>query len=265
MRFIVLWTCTLLLVACTKPASEQPVIIARVNDHVLTVEDFQLLQKNYSDPNLTPNHIVSRWIMDEVLYQTALEHAYDKDRTLQSMVDEYRRKLLGDSVMEELVTVSNPLSGAEIKAYYEENKSSFRRLVDEAKVYHFAVPSLNEARNIARILKQKRSGGELKALFVDYDVSAAIVKKGFLLPALDDLIFQARNRQVLGPIQIDDRYHVIEILKQYPAGSIISLDEAYDEIQQQLIQKRILLTSRKILDSLMARNNIETYLENITQ
>ncbi len=264
MKTILLWTLILLMAGCTKSVREEPTVVARVNDNVLTVEDYQALRKKYSDPNMTAEHIVSQWIMDEVLYQTALEHAYDKDQTLRAMVEEYRRRLLGDSILEELVTANHPISGADIKAYYEKNKTSFRRLVDEAKVYHFAVSSLAEARNIVRALKQKKSGGELKALFVDYNVSADIVKKGFLVPELDNLIFEHKDTRVLGPVQIDDRYHVVEVLKRYPAGSMISLDEAYDEIQQRLIQQYILLSSRQILDSLVARNNIETYLENIT-
>ncbi len=234
--------------------------MARVNRAVLTLEAYQDLKQG-ADPEISDAQIVSQWIQDELLYQSAINNDFHKDKTLVSSVDAFRRKLLGDMFLESVVKNLKPLSNGQIKKYYEENKSSFIRLVDEARIYHFTTTTKNEARQIVRALERKTSGGELKSMFIDYNVGADIIKRGFLLPELDNLIFESSS-SVLGPKEIQGRYHVIEVLDRFPAGSRISLDEAYDEIYQRLIQKQIIISSKSVLDSLYIHNDIHTFLEN---
>ncbi|NQV36826.1 MAG: hypothetical protein HQ509_02335 [Candidatus Marinimicrobia bacterium] len=255
-----------LFAACEQKQANSSPVVARVNGVSLTVDEYIVLRQQYADQSLSRDHIVSQWIQSELLYQAALEKDFHKDKTLLSSIEEYRRKLLGDIFLESLIKKSTPLSNADIKSYYESNKASFVRLVDEARIYHFMANTTGEARNIVRALKRKSSGGELKSLFIDYNVNADIVKKGFLMPELDELIFSSSgNVSVLGPKKINDQYHVVEILDHYSAGSVISLDEAYDEIYQRLIQKKIIFSSKIVLDSLYNHNNIETHLENINE
>ena len=252
--------------SCAQKKSNQSPIVAKVNDTVLTVDEYTSLRQRYADPKLSPDHIVSQWIQSELLYQAALKKDFHKDKTLLKAINEYRRMLLGDAYLESLIKESDPISNADIKKYYTSNKSSFVRLVDEARIYHFVVNTKGEARNIVRVLKRKRSGGELKSVFTDYGVDADIIKKGFLMPELNALIFSSPGKlSVLGPKKIGDQYHVVEVLDRYPAGSVISLDEGYDEIYQRLIQRRIVFSSKTILDSLFSHNNIKTYLENIKE
>ena len=257
----------LLFASCAqKETTDSSPVVAQVNETVLTLDEYNSLRQRYADPKLSPDHIISQWIQSELLYQAALKKDFHKDKTLLKAVNEYRRMLLGDAYLESLIKESGPILNADIKKYYLSNKSSFVRLVDEAKIYHFVVNTKSEARNIVRVLKRKRSGGELKSVFTDYGVDADIVKRGFLIPELNDLIFSSSGKlSVLGPKKIGSQYHVVEGLDRYPAGSVISLDEAYDEIYQRLIQKRIVFSSKIILDSLFSHNNIETYLENIKE
>ncbi len=255
----------LVFFSCSQKETKTSPIVARVNGADLTLDNYRTLRQHYADPFMSPDHIVSQWVQSELLYQAALSKDFHKDKSLVNSVNEYRRKLLGDMYLEAMIKEAKPISNADIKRYYEQNKSSFVRLVDEARIYHFVAPTENEARNIVRALKRKKSGGELRTIFLDYNVDADIIKKGFLLPELDELIFLSTSEAVLDPKEIDGKYHIIEILEKFPANSIISLDEAYDEVYQRLIQRQIILSSKTLLDSLYNSNDIETFLETINE
>lgn len=254
------------LVGCSSnPVPESPAV-ARVNKTVLTLKDFEKLREQYSDPGISDSHIVSQWIQSELLYQAALKKDFNKDKTLAAAVEDYRRRLLGDHYLESVIQQSRPITNQDIKDYFEANRPGFVRLTDEARIYHFVVDNESEARSIANALIQKRSGGELRSLFKEYRVEVRLVKRGYLMAELDDLIFRSGgNQPVLGPQKIQSRYHVIEVLDLFRAGSSITLDQAYDEIYQRLIQQQIVLTSQKFMDSLYVSNNVETYLETINE
>lgn len=257
---------TWFLVSCSsKPIPGSPVV-ARVNQTVLTLAEFENLREQYSDPGISDSHIVSQWIQSELLFQAALKKDFNKDKTLAAAVEEYRRRLLGDHYLESLIQQSRPITNQNIKDYFEANRAGFVRLTDEARIYHFVVDNESEARSIANALIQKRSGGELKSLFKEYRVEVSLVKRGYLMAELDNLIFRSKgNQTVLGPEKIQSRYHVIEVLDVFRVGSSITLDQAYDEIYQRLIQQQIVVTSQKIMDSLYVSNNVETYLETINE
>jgi hypothetical protein len=251
-----------LLVNCTSETKTTSPIVAQVNDRFLTLEDAEQELRQFAPSEVTLADVVARWVNTELLYQAALDHDLHKDSTLRKAVEDYRRNLLGNKYLDTEIKGAISIPYREIRHYYEEHKSSFVRLTDEAKVYHFVVSDRTAADQIARTLRRKRSGGERQELFSTYPVEAATVKKGFLMPELDQAIFSSSGvPRVVGPLEIDGRFHVVEILKHYRKDSAIGLDEAYDEIYQRLLQRRRMLLSKHILDSLRTQAVVKINLE----
>ncbi|GEM_PF-656335 len=247
---------------CEKKEPSDSPVVARVNDHFLTLNEAEKRLRSYSNENITLEDVVSNWIDTELLYLAALENDFDKDKILQNRLFEFRRRLFGDAYLEAVLQKETHITNSMVKDFYEKYKSSFVRAADEALINHFVLNTKKEADRVKKVLSQHRSGGERKELFASYRVESRVVKKGFLIKALDKAVFSSRKASaVIGPIADNQRYHVIEVLKRYKQGSSYGLDEVYDEILQRLVQQQKMLKGKRVLDSLRTTSNIEINLE----
>ena len=243
------------------PTPDNPVV-AKVNEKTLTLREAQARFQAYDQDNVSMEDIVTQWVNEEVLYQAALTSDLDRDETLKRLVTDYKRKLLGNSFLESHLKDIKQVTSEDVAAYYKDNKQMFIRNEDEARIYHFSLPSLKDARSVFHILSTQKSGDQRKELFSAYRVDAVTVEKGYLIPELDDALFHSRSRtRVLGPIQSASGYHVIEVLERYSKGSRKSLNEVYDEIYQRLVSERRAMANLHLTDSLRISSHIEVFTE----
>lgn len=266
MKVLKYLTVTLLLLVFISCGGKQPggTVVARVNDAVLSLRD---LESIIDERGLSPaegEQVVNQWINNELLYQAALQQGLDHDKSIQASVERYRHELLGRQYLDLMATSGYEASPEEITAAYESNLESFYLAMDEARINHFIVESRNEARQIRRILVRNRSGADRTRIFREHNVEAVTVRRGSLIPAIDDALFvrYARSR-VIGPISSDYGYHVIEVLERNKEGSYQDIDDAYDEIRHRLFQDRFALRKIEVLDSLRSVTDIEINLGNL--
>jgi hypothetical protein len=139
----------------------------------------------------------------------------------------------------------------------------FRHENDGAKIMHFFTHIDTIAEFIVETLKSSSEDIDRKALLSNYEVDVTTVEKGSLIDILDNAIFSTnRTNIVIGPIQTDYGYHVVEVLGRYSNGTQIDIDEAYDEIYQSLYNQKKEMLSTAFLDSLRNHYNVKIYLEN---
>jgi len=251
-----------LFLGCSSSLENDQPIVVRVGKATLSQEDTHAWDLSPKNEYTDKQQMVSQWINQEVLFQTAVAHGYDRDKTLQRAVSDYRRELIGKAYLQSLIQKRIGVSPADIKAYYEDHRGSFTRQTEEAKILHFLVDSKSKAQEIKSVLLRSSVSEKRKQLLADYGVNPVTVKKGALLEPLDDAIF-ASHRRVVGPIKTPYGYHTIEILEQYKQGTVRGLDEVYDEIQQYIFQQRSALLANQILDSLKSTLPIEIFTENL--
>lgn len=79
-----------------------------------------------SDSLLMAEHLVKRWVKDQLVYEVALRNI-DDQATIDRLVDEYRKALVRNRYQERLVSekVSLDISESEKRAYYEANQDKF--------------------------------------------------------------------------------------------------------------------------------------------
>ena len=244
------------LICCSKEKNEDPVVLARVNNEVLTVDGLELFlsQEQRSDEQL--RMFIQDWVNNTVLYQEAKKAGLDKDLSLQRMRDEYYKKLVVGSLLKSAKRQFNQSSNDDVRKYYEENISGFTRTTNEATIHHFVTDNISEARTIKRGLSKKKSGDEVENLFSFYNVETRTIKQGRLVKELDNVVFKSKKTGVVGPVRVKNNYHVIEVLKLYEKGSRLGLEEVYDEIYQRLKKRNSVATTTYLLDSLRKNSNI---------
>lgn len=239
----------LFLSSCSEHKETSPVVGVVRKSHFTIAEAQKILLK--SDPaEVDLENIITRWIDDELLYQAALESNLNKDKTIRTAVADYERRLLGMSYLKMLIQKSVVVVPSEIEEYYTQNQGSFLRPQKEVSVLHFLVQTKKEAGNLRSALIKKGTKSSSKEFLNKYHTDPRTVKKKNLIQALAFPVFSQKRGGIVGPIQTEAGYHVLHILEIFPKGSLRSLVEVYDEIQQQLIRYKSIIITEQILDSL---------------
>ena len=142
----------LFFLSCSVEKEDETDVIARVNDHVLTIKKLE----NLLPPgNRTDNQIkkfVYSWVENILLYDAAVKSGLKEDLGLIAMRDLFYRKLLGSTFIRVQTQGNTTITDNDVRKYYQENKLSFSRSVENAVIRSFMASSIEEARKIKKIL-----------------------------------------------------------------------------------------------------------------
>jgi len=240
--------------------------IARVNDAYLTTNYLQNIYPDMDSDYFASDDylksLTSNWIKNEILYQQAEKYHFDKEESIQYKIENFKKQLIIDSYVHYLLQTNINVSENEIRNFYFQNRSSFLRDVDEAKVSHLIVEDFDESNRIKNILRS-RNRREIDQLFNNYNFETKVVRRGESIKELDKTIFESPPRTVLGPIPSDYGYHIIEVISRSKAGSIRSIDDVRNEILQKLTQAKIQDYYNAYIDSLFSITDYEIKYENL--
>ena len=244
------------LASCSVQERDDSVVLARVNDQVLTVKKLEKLlpPENRIDDQL--KNFIRAWVDNALYYDAALGDGLLKDSHLSSERDRYYKKIVIGSYLQTKTTSGVMVSNSDIRLYYDENPSAFIRQNDEAYVHHFFTTKHSDARSIRSKLLKKQTIDSESELFESFGVEKKTVKKGFLLKKLDIAIFKNKNKPIVGPVRTSNGYHVFEILKTYKKGSKKGLEDVYDKIYQRLLKQKQAALATDLLDSLKEKSNV---------
>ena len=244
------------LASCSVREKDNSVVLARVNDQVLTVKKLEKLldPKNRIEEQL--KNFIRDWVNNALYYDAALGDGLHKDGQLSNERDRYYKKIMIGSYLQTKVSSSVVISNSDIRAYYDENPFGFIRQNDEAYVYHFFTNKHSDARSIRSKLLKKQTVDSESELFESYGVEKKTVTKGFLLKELDIEVFKNKKGAIVGPIRTANGYHVFEIVKTYKKGSKKGLEDVYDKIYQRLLKKKQVVLAADLLDSLKEKSNV---------
>ncbi len=254
---IVIIVCFLALAGCNNKHDSSEVL-ARVGNSVLTKEDMLIRAPEYRATEV--ENLVAQWVNAELLYLAGLGAGFNKDFTVINKVDDYRKKLIGQTYLDLTLQLRVHVSIEEIKSFYIEQKETFKRLRGEALIYSFIVETKKGANKIRAILERGSGNKKRNELFEKHAVSAVSVKDGELLPPINKLVFGGSKTNYVGPIKTGNRFVVVEIIKRFPRGTYRSLDDVYDNIYLVIQKRKATIQSAFIVDSLKREYLLELNL-----
>jgi peptidyl-prolyl cis-trans isomerase C len=145
-----------LFLGCQKPGekglSEKELV--RINDVAISLVEFQqMLEKQPLEGKMkllsekgTRDFLENYVISQEVLYQEAKKKDLDKNKEILAKIEDAKRAILIDALLEEVMRGRGEVSEEEIQRYYKENQSLFTE-PQEVKIRHIVVntePALRE-------------------------------------------------------------------------------------------------------------------------
>jgi peptidyl-prolyl cis-trans isomerase C len=246
-------------------------VYARVNDARLTESGLKaLVPKDFYD-NLTPEHkkeIINEWVNNELLYQEALRSKIDKDPAIAQIIENSKRTLLSNELLESRIESVKTPDEKELRSYYENHKNNFTLQSPEYKVRYALFEDKKTAETFWRKIKGRYSFSDL-AMEESKDASAAKGGDIGLISedAVEPELWQAINATVAkyGLVKISDPFKVMEgwacviVDEKYDVGSIRPFEKVRDQILNMYMVEKRDEARNALLKKLSANAKIKYY------
>ncbi|MGH3665321.1 MAG: peptidylprolyl isomerase [Egibacteraceae bacterium] len=176
-------------------------------------------------------------LVQQIGGQEAFDSAVEQAGLSPEDVDEQLRQQVLQTKIAEEVGGGGEVTDADVKAFYDENKDT--RFGQRAQARHILVEKRAEAVDVKRQLDSGADFAQL-ARQQSADTGSASnggdlgeVARGQMVPEFEQAVFDAKVGDVVGPVETQFGFHVIEVTGKTPGQS---LAQARDEIRGELSQ-----------------------------
>ncbi|HEY8450174.1 MAG TPA: peptidylprolyl isomerase, partial [Bacillota bacterium] len=177
--------------------------------------------------------------------------------SLELLREDVRLNLL----VERLLAPEIQISEDDMRAYYEENKEAFQQQ-EQVRARHILVEDSALAREL---LVQLRNGASFEELAKEHSIDQASAEqggdlgwfgRGVMVKAFEDAAFSAEVGALVGPVQTEHGYHIIEVLEHKPARQQ-TFEEVKDQVRDILFQRQLQEKLGPWLEQLRAEADIQ--------
>jgi peptidyl-prolyl cis-trans isomerase C len=201
--------------------------LVRINDVSISVGEFQqMLEKQPLEGKMkllsekgTRDFLESYVIPREVLYQEAKKKGLDKNKEIQAKIEDMRRAILIEALLEEVLRGRGEVSEEEIQRYYKENQGLFTE-PQEIKIRHIVV---NSEPALKEVLTKLSHGESFEKLASTYNIgyfkedagNLGYIRRGQLAPPFaqfEEVAFSLRKRgEISEVVSTPYGYHIIRL------------------------------------------------------
>jgi peptidyl-prolyl cis-trans isomerase C len=238
--------------------------LVRINELSLSIEDFrQISEKQPLEGKMRlldekgmrdflENYVITR----EVLYQEAKKKGFDKNKEILAKVEDFRKAMIIDALIEEVLRGKSDPTEEEIQRYYKENKSLFTEPL-EVKIRHIVV---NSEPVLKEVLARLSRGESFEKLAYTYNIdrtrndggNLGYIRRGQLAPSFAQFEEAAFSLMKKGDIS--------EVIRTPYGYHIIRLDDTRETAMRPFDQVK-----EKIRFFLQAKKKQEAYLEYVKE
>jgi peptidyl-prolyl cis-trans isomerase C len=201
--------------------------LVKINDVSISLEEFQqmlerqplegkmklLSQKGTRD--FLENYVIPR----EVLYQEAKKNGLDKNKEILAKIEDARRAIVIDALLEEVFRKRGEVSEEEIQRYYKENPTLFTE-PQEIKIRHIVVNTEPALKEVVTKLSQGEGFEKLASAynigkFKEDGGNLGYIRRGQLAPPFaqfEEAAFSLRKRgEISEVVSTPYGYHIIRL------------------------------------------------------
>ncbi|MBI3580105.1 MAG: peptidyl-prolyl cis-trans isomerase [Ignavibacteriales bacterium] len=267
---IMLAVCMLVVLAgCQKRESTQTPV-ARMDDQTLTLEKVRAeFGSSRSISSAQLHEYISRWVNNEMLYREALRRGMDKKETVVARVEEVRRQLVINALLDEEIYGDKTLESTpqEISEYYNTHQKEFV-VPQHVALLSFVLFRDRDAANTFRtnIVSGASWDATLKQLladprqstFVSLHVDSSYYTESTLLPVeLWRVAAAAIPKEPSFPVKMNDGYYIVLVWKHTGQGQVADLKYAEKEIRGRLTMERRQHLMDSLMENLRAKHSVE--------
>ena len=227
--------------------------LVRINQLPISIEEFRQMsekqplegkmrlldEKGMRD--LLENYVITR----EVLYQEAKKKGFDKNKEILAKVEDFRRAMIIDALIEEALRGKSDATDEEIQRYYRENKSLFTEPL-EVKIRHIMV---NSEPVLKEVLARLSKGESFEKLASTYNIdrtredggNLGYIRRGQLAPSFaqfEEAAFSLVKKGDLSEvIRTPYGFHIIQ-LEDMRGANLRPLEQVRERIRLFLQAKK---------------------------
>jgi peptidyl-prolyl cis-trans isomerase C len=180
------------------------------------------------------NYVVTR----EVLYQEAKKKGLDKKKEILAKVEDFRKAMVIDALLEEALKEKDEVSDSEIQKYYKENEDRFTE-PREVKVRHIVV---NSEPILKEVLVKVSKGESFEKLASNYNIDKSredggnlgYIRRGQLAPSFaqfEEAAFSLRRKgEISEVVKTPYGYHLIQ-LEERRGTALRPFDQVKEKIR----------------------------------
>ena len=228
---------------------EKSSIIARVGEKTITEQEINEAldslppyQRKYFEEGRKIDFIRS-YIAKEIISDKAKRLGLDKEPDFLKNIEEYKKELLFQKMIERELKEKLKVSPEELKIYYDSNKEDYREKA-KAKVSYLSFSKKEEEQKILEEIK-KGKAQELKGWI--YQGSSYIPEVGESSQVVEE-IFSKKVGEITSPVKIGDKFYIFRIEDIIPSR-IKSFEEVKDILEQDYQFKK----KREIINSMLKK------------
>jgi peptidyl-prolyl cis-trans isomerase C len=245
--------------------------LARVNETSISIDEFhQILESQPLEGKLRllneqgmrdflENYIITR----ELLYQEAKRKGLDKKKEILIKIEDFKRAMLIDALLEEELKGKSEVSEEEIRKYYEENKALFIEPL-EVKIRQIFVNSELILREVLAKLSQGESFEKIASTynigrFKEDGGNLGYIRRGQLARSFsqfEEAAFSLKNKgDISDVIRTPYGFHIIK-LEDMRGSHLRPLDQVKDKIRITLEPKKKQEAYLRYIKDLKSKANI---------
>ena len=247
-------TIGLYIASCTVPETDKSATVARVENHSITRNE---LYNKSGINNISLGEITERWIDDQVLVHHARKSPFLDQRMLDQLVEEYRQRISAQLLLDSLVLRRTRVTPEGARDYYNDNLHEFQFSGDAAEVVLISFQQLDDAQEALRSLNTATTLSD--SILSRYNYDHQIAYRYRLIPVLDEAIFSAPPGNLLGPLQSEYGYHLVQVVHHFSAGETIPRELVQTKLFHRLFQMELPLIRTTVLDSLREVTDVEIH------
>lgn len=214
-------------------------IVAKVGEAVLTLDDLKMRMEHEGVAKDRTEEYIERWIDQELLYQEARKSGLDKDKALDLALENFKKQWMIQKLLEKAFAENIRISQAEIKDYYEKNKSQFQVEEDEVHLLHLLTKTQEDAKTAFReiqagkpfdVVARNRAIDE----FGKKGGDMGFVSRSALSPKIARVAFSLPIGNVSSIIKTSYGYHLIKVVGKRRKGDFKPVKEVENMILSQI-------------------------------
>jgi peptidyl-prolyl cis-trans isomerase C len=231
--------------------------LVRINNASISLEEFRQMSEKQplegkirlvSEKGLREfleNYVITR----EVLYQDAKKKGLDKKKEVLARVEDFKRAMVIDALLEEELRGKDEVSDSEVQRYYKENQDRFTE-PREVKIRHIVV---NSEPILKEVLMKLSKGEGFEKLASTYNIDKSredggnlgYIRRGQLAPSFaqfeEAALSLKRKGEVSEVVKTPYGYHLIELEDR--RGTAL---RPFDQVKEKI---RFFLQSKKKQDA----------------
>jgi hypothetical protein len=236
-------------------------VVARVNGRPLYQRDLDAYLPEADRGRITAEERKAhfdRWVTTELLYEEAQRSGLGTSPDIEWKLDQYRKDLVADRLVQELLDKRAIVSRDEVMRYYLAHKDEFNL---EVRVSHILTNTIEDAEEAREMLKTRPFSWVARKMSVDKHTGAGgdlgYLSRGNMPAEFEEVVFKMRVGEVSDIVESEFGYHILKLADVRTALNELSFDAVAPEISRELLLRKRAAVYDSLLASLRQRAKIE--------